>query len=63
MGGVVGWSLLNILWRVVEDQLAVCGGETVAVEDEGMEELATGYGHDHPRPDPAWLVLVVAPLF
>jgi hypothetical protein len=34
--------------------------ETVPVEDEGVQELAACYGHEHPGAEPRWPVLEVA---
>ena len=52
VGRVVGRAGLDVFGASLHDEAAVVGGEAVAVEDEGVEELAAGEGHEHPAAEP-----------
>ena len=43
---------MDVLGAAGEDQIAEARGEAVAVEDEGVQELAVADGHEQPGAEP-----------
>ena len=58
VGGVCRGPLLDVLWAAFENEAAVVCRKALAVEDEGVQELSTGKGHEHPTAYPVWLALL-----
>lgn len=46
--------MVDVFGGAVEDRGAKSSGETIAVEDESVEQLATAERHEEPRPKPGW---------
>ena len=53
-------SVLYVFRGTLHDEIAVCFGEAITVENEGVEELTAGEGHEQPTAEPPWSLLEVA---